>query len=84
MTNVSFLWTKVQFYQLKLVDFTLLLEIKDKKKKLNNEVIAKYSNDKEARIGSKGKNKFWFGFKKHCSVDMQSGLINKVAVPRQI
>jgi hypothetical protein len=28
----------------------------------------------------KGKNKFWYGFKKHISVDMQSGLINKVAL----
>lgn len=38
------------------------------------------AHDKEARIGCKGNNKFWYGFKKHVSVDMQSGLINKVAV----
>ena len=36
------------------------------------------ANDKQARIGCKGKNKYWYGFKKHVSVDMQSGLINKV------
>lgn len=48
--------------------------------KLNNEVLPQVANDKQARIGSKGKNKFWYGFKKHVSVDMQSGLINKVAI----
>lgn len=47
---------------------------------LNNTVLPKVSHDKQARIGSKGKNKFWYGYKKHASVDMQSGLINKVAV----
>ena len=28
----------------------------------------------------KGNNKYWYGYKKHISMDMQSGLINKVAV----
>ena len=46
----------------------------------NNEVLKKVGRDKQASIGSKGKNKFWYGFKKHVSVDMQSGLINKVAI----
>lgn len=36
------------------------------------------ARDKQARIGCK--DKFWYGYKKHVSVDMQSGLINKVAV----
>jgi IS5 family transposase len=36
--------------------------------------------DKQARIGCKGKSKYWYGYKKHASVDMQSGLINKVAI----
>lgn len=54
--------------------------IKQKYEKLNNEVLPKVSHDKQARIGCKGKEKFWYGFKKHVSVDMQSGLINKVAV----
>jgi IS5 family transposase len=57
--------------------------IKDKQEKcnkLNNEVLPKVAVDKQARIGCKGKSKFWYGYKKHVSVDMQSGLINKVAI----
>lgn len=54
--------------------------IKKKYEKLNNEVLPKIAHDKQARIGCKGKNKHWYGYKKHVSVDMQSGLINKVAV----
>lgn len=54
--------------------------IEKKYKKLNNEVLPKVAHDKQARIGCKGKNKFWYGYKKHVSVDMQSGLINKVAI----
>ena len=48
--------------------------------KLNNEALPKVAYDKEARIGSKGKNKFWSGYKQHTSVDAQSGLINKIAI----
>jgi IS5 family transposase len=48
--------------------------------KLNNEVISKVSADPEAKIGAKSDRKFWYGFKKHVSVDMGSGMINKVAV----
>jgi len=54
--------------------------IKEKHEKLNNEILPKVAYDKQARIGCKGKDKFWYGYKKHVSVDMQSGLINKVAV----
>ncbi|APC90879.1 MULTISPECIES: transposase [Francisella] len=54
--------------------------IKEKYEKLNNEILPKVAIDKQARIGCKGKDKFWYGYKKHTSVDMQSGLINKVAV----
>ena len=54
--------------------------LKKKYDKLNNEILPKVSHDKQARIGCKGKEKFWYGYKKHVSVDMQSGLINKVAV----
>jgi IS5 family transposase len=50
--------------------------------KLNNENIDKFSNDPEVRIGCKGNNKFWFGFKKNVSVDMGSGMINKVSVTK--
>lgn len=56
-------------------------EVRRKKyDKLNNETLAKVAHDKQARIGCKGNNKFWYGFKKHVSVDIQSGLINKVAI----
>lgn len=53
---------------------------KQKYEKLNNEVLPKVARDKQARIGCKGGSKFWYGYKKHVSVDMQSGLINKVAI----
>ena len=46
--------------------------------KLNNEVLSEVSVDPEAKIGAKSNKKFWYGFKKH--VDMQSGMITKVAV----
>ena len=54
--------------------------IAKKYEKLNNEVLPKVAVDKQARIGCKKKNKYWYGYKKHVSVDMQTGLINKVAV----
>ncbi len=53
---------------------------KQKYEKLNNDVLPKVAHDKQARIGCKNGSKFWYGYKKHVSVDMQSGLINKVAV----
>ena len=42
--------------------------------------LLKVATDKQARIGCKGKDKYWYGYKRHVSVDMQSGLINKVAI----
>jgi IS5 family transposase len=54
--------------------------IADKLEKLNNENVSKFAADKDARFGAKSKNKFWYGYKKHVSVDMQSGMINKVAI----
>lgn len=48
--------------------------------KLNNEVLPKVAADPQAKIGAKSSTKFWYGFKKHVAVDMQSGLIIKVAV----
>lgn len=48
--------------------------------KVNNSNIGNYSADKSARYGSKGKGKFWFGFKRHQCVDAASGLVEKVAV----
>ena len=53
--------------------------IKEGEEKLNNKNIEKYSADKDARFGCKGKTKFWYGYKAHVSVDMGSGLIRKVA-----
>jgi len=53
--------------------------------KFNNQTVSQVAADKQARFGAKGKNKFWYGYKEHASVDMQSGLINKVAAtPAQI
>ena len=54
--------------------------IKARYEKLNNTTLPKVSIDKQARIGCKGKNKYWYGYKQHTSVDMQTGLINKVAI----
>lgn len=47
--------------------------------KFNNETAGKVAADKQARFGCKGNNKFWYGYKEHASVDMQSGLVNKIA-----
>lgn len=54
--------------------------IKAGEERLNNEVIKKFGKDKQARIGCKGKDNFWYGYKRVRSVDMQSGLINKANV----
>ena len=54
--------------------------IADKYEKLNNENVSKFSADNQAKIGCKGKDKYWYGYKQHTSVDMQTGLINKVAI----
>ena len=47
--------------------------------KFNNKTAPKVAADKQARFGCKGNTTFWFGYKEHVSVDMQSGLVNKVA-----
>jgi transposase, IS5 family len=69
--------------------------IKEGEESLNNELIERHNKktkashnknkktlffDKDARYGSKSKTKFWFGYKRNASVDMQSGLINKIAI----
>lgn len=54
--------------------------IKQRYDKINNDNISKVAHDNQARIGCKGGSKFWYGYKKHVSLDIQSGLINKVAV----
>ncbi len=40
--------------------------------KLNDEVLLKVAVDTQARIGGKGKKTYWYGYKEHVSVDMQS------------
>lgn len=54
--------------------------IKAGEEKLNNMVVNKYSADKQAKWGAKSKNNIWFGYKRHCSVDMRFGLIDKLAL----
>jgi len=48
--------------------------------RLNNTILPEVSADPEAKIGAKSDKKFWYGFKKHVAMDMQSGMITKVAV----
>jgi IS5 family transposase len=47
---------------------------------MNNQNASNYTSDPEARYGCKGKNRIWFGYKRHVSVDMTYGLIHSVAV----
>lgn len=47
---------------------------------LSNKNRAQFSSDRDARMGCKGKKNFWLGYKKHVSVDMTLGLINKIAM----
>ena len=47
---------------------------------MNNKNAGRYTSDREARYGCKGKNRIWFGYKRHVSVDMSHGLIHTVAV----
>ncbi len=54
--------------------------LKDGEEKLNNANVSNYSADKDARWGAKSKTKIWFGYKRHHSVDMRFGLIDKIAV----
>lgn len=54
--------------------------IRKRYEKLNNQTLPKVAKDKQARFGCKGKTKFWYGYKEHVSMDMQSGLINKIAI----
>jgi IS5 family transposase len=53
---------------------------KEKEKDLTNRNVKEFSADKEARWGCKRKGKYWFGYKRHVSVDTGSGLIERIAV----
>jgi len=48
--------------------------------KLNNKNVADHAADKDARWGAKGKNKIWYGYKRHHAVDMRHGLVRNLAV----
>ena len=73
-----------------IVTKTALWEERDKAIKegqdtLNNINVKNYANDKDARWGAKGKNKFWYGYKRHEAVDMRYGLVKKVtATPANV
>ncbi|OIP99670.1 hypothetical protein AUK40_00640 [Candidatus Wirthbacteria bacterium CG2_30_54_11] len=54
--------------------------IEDGEKRLDNAVVGKYAADKDARYASKGKNKFWFGYRRQVAVDMGQGIITKAFV----
>ena len=69
----------------KMVSKIALWEERDKGiksgiEKFNNEVVKKFASDKQARFGCKGKNKFWFGYKRHVAACMKKGFITKVAI----
>ncbi len=51
----------------------------DRQEKLNNANVKKYACDKDARWGAKGKDKFFYGYKRHCRIDMKQGMVVKVA-----
>lgn len=57
-----------------------LQEEQKEEPKLTNKNISEYACDKDAKIGCKGRNKFWFGYKRHHTVDMTSGIITNVKV----
>jgi len=54
--------------------------IKDGEETLNNAVVNKYAKDKDAKWGAKSKHNIWFGYKRHNTIDMRYGLIEKTAI----
>lgn len=56
--------------------------IRDGQEKLNNMNIKKYAKDKDADYGCKGKEDYWYGFKRHVAVCMKNGLISKAAATK--
>lgn len=47
---------------------------------LNNRNVKDFATDSQARYGAKGKNKYWFGYKRNQAVDMKQGFVTKVAI----
>ena len=54
--------------------------IKKGLEKFNNKTAKKVATDPQARIGCKGNEKYWYGYKRNVSVCMKLGFITKVAV----
>jgi len=52
----------------------------DGNRTMNNQNVSNYTPDPSARYGAKSKKDIWIGYKRHTSVDMGNGFINKVAV----
>ena len=48
--------------------------------KTTNQNISEYAIDKDAKIGRKGKDNFWYGYKTHIAVEGKSGLITAIEV----
>lgn len=68
-----------------IVTKTALWDERDKaiasgEEKFNNHNVAAYAADTDARWGAKGKNKIWYGYKRHHAVDMRYGLVRNLAV----
>lgn len=47
---------------------------------LNNQNVRQHSTDADATFGAKSKNKHWYGYKRHVTVDMKQGIITKVVM----
>ena len=56
--------------------------IRKRYEKLNNEVLPKIARDKAAKIGCKGKDKFWYGYKKHVSAEIRVSGKSRTSGPR--
>ena len=54
--------------------------IEKKLRTFNNKTAKKVATDKQARIGCKGKGKFWYWHKRHLAVCMKFGFITKAAI----
>lgn len=48
--------------------------------KTTNKNISEYAVDKDAKIGRKGKDNYWYGYKSHITVDGKSGIITSLEV----
>jgi len=63
-----------------LRDFYKKIMLESYLDKFNNDTAKKVATDPQARIGCKGKEKFWYGYKRNVSVCMKLGFITKIAV----